>query len=566
MQASDPEDTEDGHSFNLGTLCCLPKKPSGTDCALGDFFAADCTRPLCIVNTDDRLIANAARLRWEPIFNAWVSQMQRGFLHGRSFLANVIEIDYNAMTVSLAKATGALVLFDFRAAFPGVSHKYMEQVLTHLGLPDTALNLVRHLYDNNRCRISCQGQTFRGFGIKSGIRQGCPLSLLLFAVIVDLLLRRLASDFPKCRGRAFADDIAMVLEDLWLTAPRLAHMFNEFEAISGLALNLPKTVIIPLWPTPTDDVRQHMPTVSPPWADVQVASSGTYLGIVTGPGKGDSSWHKPNAKYVERVKMWGQQPIGLQYAAAAYGTFAASVYSFVGQIEHPPDWVLENEKKMLLSAASGPGKWVSAQDLWFLRESYGQARSFTHIAATSWASQVRVSEWEARATGCLKINSRARRLGHVFGLVEYLGRRACWKDWYSRSHILVLEAAMLNFEGLGSNTERIEDHIAGTPRTWTLAVMKRVKQNFQRQVKTVILNSMRPDPEFRTRDKLKRWHIAGPEAHVAQRVLRRQQRYSARCGIDGAQTGGDFQNVDTANSVAQAQPRTTWSITATVES
>ena len=98
------------------------KKRSGTHEALGDYYEAPSTRPLSIVNTDNRLLANAARIRWEPILSKWVSAPQRGFLKGRSMLANVVDIDVEAMQVSLAEEYGGLVLFDFKAAFPSMSH------------------------------------------------------------------------------------------------------------------------------------------------------------------------------------------------------------------------------------------------------------------------------------------------------------------------------------------------------------------------------------------------------------------------------------------------------------
>ena len=72
---------DEDHDFNLGMLCCLPKKkPTGTDHTMGPYYAAEDTRPLSIVNTDNRLIANAHRIRWEPTFARWVSRAQQGFI------------------------------------------------------------------------------------------------------------------------------------------------------------------------------------------------------------------------------------------------------------------------------------------------------------------------------------------------------------------------------------------------------------------------------------------------------------------------------------------------------
>ena len=69
--------------FNEGLLVFIPKKPSATD-EYGELcFQASDARPICIVDTANRLIANAARLRWESLLASWLAKEQRGFLPGR---------------------------------------------------------------------------------------------------------------------------------------------------------------------------------------------------------------------------------------------------------------------------------------------------------------------------------------------------------------------------------------------------------------------------------------------------------------------------------------------------
>ena len=103
--------------FNASFLCCLPKKPSGHDPTEGDYFKPSATRPLSLVNTDNRLIAGAFRLLLEPHIASVVSQLQKGFLRGRSMLQNVLDIDFESMRVSLKSDTGTIILFDFEVAF-----------------------------------------------------------------------------------------------------------------------------------------------------------------------------------------------------------------------------------------------------------------------------------------------------------------------------------------------------------------------------------------------------------------------------------------------------------------
>ena len=80
---------------------CLPKKPSGVDEDGHTYFDPSATRPLSLVNTDNRLLAAAARYKWEHMLGSRVHPAQRGFIKGRSILQNLIDIDEASMTVSL---------------------------------------------------------------------------------------------------------------------------------------------------------------------------------------------------------------------------------------------------------------------------------------------------------------------------------------------------------------------------------------------------------------------------------------------------------------------------------
>ena len=194
--------------FNRAFLFCLPKKPSGQDPVHGDFYAPQNTRPLSLVDTVNRLIANSYRKVLEPLTNQLVSDMQQGFLKGRSILRNVLEIDWESMTVSLSSSKGALILFDFEAAFPSLSQEFLMNSLQAVGLPPGIMQVIKFLYQNNECVIKLKGELFDGLPLTSGVRQGCPLSPLLFVVEIDILLRRLQRLFPGSLARAFADDNA----------------------------------------------------------------------------------------------------------------------------------------------------------------------------------------------------------------------------------------------------------------------------------------------------------------------------------------------------------------------
>eukprot|EP00972_Heterocapsa_arctica_P071080 10499933-Heterocapsa_arctica.AAC.1 len=87
----------------------------------------------------------------------------------------------------------ALVFWDFVAAFPSVSQAWLFTVLAAAGFPEGFLRLVHGIYFMNFA-YGTDGTSHRFlFQILSGVVQGCPLSGLLFAVLLDPFLRAISS-------------------------------------------------------------------------------------------------------------------------------------------------------------------------------------------------------------------------------------------------------------------------------------------------------------------------------------------------------------------------------------
>ena len=382
----------DCHDFNASLLCCLPKKAAGTDAELGDFYTGENTRPLALVNTDNRIIASAARLTWEPILNGFISSYQQGFLKGRQMLNNVIDIGFESMTVSLKCNRGALLLFDFKAAFPSVAHDFLFHSLETIGLPPAAIAFVRALYDNNKCNISYKGNIYEGFGMECGVRQGCPISPLLFAASVDVLLRKLMDSVQNGTVRAFADDIGMTVEDFARDGAILEDVFAKFAIMSGLELNIPKTVVIPLFKDGVSIVQQHMANNPSSWNNIKIAGEGTYLGFKMGPERNTSVWKAPLAKFARRIEQWRHIHSGTYFATLAYKIFIASTLFFIAQLDDPPEYAIKEEEHGIKALFGGPGgyKVLNPSDAFTLKECFGQHASFKSLDVVAKASKLRV--------------------------------------------------------------------------------------------------------------------------------------------------------------------------------
>jgi hypothetical protein len=502
-----PLDTAGNTDFNAATMVFIPKK---VDRELHGvrYNEPGEVRPLSIVNTDNRLMANAVRLRVEPLLAQAISPAQRGFLPGRSMLQNILEIDGEMRAASLQTERPAAVFFDFAAAFPSLAHDFLLDVLGHLRLPRQFRAFVSNLYYGNGCRIAAAGDSHEGFSIRSGIRQGCPLSPLLFALCGDLLLRRIQLLLPGDMCRAYADDIGLVSKDVFASSQQFVPAFEEFAKISGLALNLGKTIFVPLGDDSVEDFRQELVRRFPGWGAAGVRWWADYLGFSLGPGSEGRSWKKAMVQYSSRADLWAQLGLGLHYTSVAYNVYIASLLGFLLQLELLPEEWESVEAAALRRLVPGPAKWILPADLHALRVHHGLPHEFTDMQEVSFAARLRVAHREASTSGGLAVASRVRHLNTLNANSVFLIRGGRWRSWYKQSYYHNLDSAIQYGRRVGITIDSIEEDLGSTaPRPYTRAQAKRLQQGVQRAARAALNRVRQADPEARFRKKLERWRL-----------------------------------------------------------
>ena len=113
----------------------------------------------------------------------------------------------------LEDGEGVMLLIDLAAAFPSISQEYLFKVLERQNILVDFRRGIQKLYTNNTQFIKLDGDISESFTVKSRVRQGCPLSPVLFALIMDPFLDYLLRQLPQqTMLRAFADDMALVLK------------------------------------------------------------------------------------------------------------------------------------------------------------------------------------------------------------------------------------------------------------------------------------------------------------------------------------------------------------------
>ena len=80
-----------------------------------------------------------------------------------------------------------IISIDAEKAFDKIQHPFMIKTLQKAGIEGTHLNIIKAIYDIPTASITLNGKKLKAFSLKSGTRQGCPLSPVLFNIIQEVL-------------------------------------------------------------------------------------------------------------------------------------------------------------------------------------------------------------------------------------------------------------------------------------------------------------------------------------------------------------------------------------------
>jgi hypothetical protein len=83
---------------------------------------------------------------------------------------------------------------DAEKAFDKIQHPFMIKTLKKLQIEGMFLNIIKAIYDTLRANIILNGEQLKSFPLKSGTRQGCPLSTLLFNIVLEFLARAIGQE------------------------------------------------------------------------------------------------------------------------------------------------------------------------------------------------------------------------------------------------------------------------------------------------------------------------------------------------------------------------------------
>ena len=136
---------------------------------------------------------------------------------------------------------------DAEKAFNKIQHPFIIKTLQKMDTGGTYLNI----YSKISANIILNGEKLKAFSLRSGIRQGCPLSPLLFNIALEVLATSIREE-KEIKGiqvgkkeiklSPFADDMILYIENLKDSIRKLLELISEFSKVAGYKINTQKSL------------------------------------------------------------------------------------------------------------------------------------------------------------------------------------------------------------------------------------------------------------------------------------------------------------------------------------
>ena len=184
---------DDTTAFAEGWMCPIFKKKDRSDIAN--------YRPITLLNTDYKLYTKCLTLKLATAAPDLINKAQAGFIperqiHDHTQLTHLI-MELAATADPEEDENGMIIALDQEKAYDKITHRYLWMTLRKFNIPESFICSVKTLYENAETCVMVNGCLSKPFKITRGVRQGDPLSCLLFDLAIEPLAASLRASTLK---------------------------------------------------------------------------------------------------------------------------------------------------------------------------------------------------------------------------------------------------------------------------------------------------------------------------------------------------------------------------------
>ena len=173
-----------------------------------------------------------------------------GFIPGIQGWFNICKTINVIDHINVRKDKNHMILsIDAEKAFDKIQHPFFIKTLKKAGIEGSYLKILKAIYERPNANIILNGEKLRAFPLRSGTRQGCPFSPLLFNTVLEVFasairqhkdIKGIQISQEEIKLSLFADDMILYMENPKDSTKKLLGLIHEFSKVAGYKINAQK--------------------------------------------------------------------------------------------------------------------------------------------------------------------------------------------------------------------------------------------------------------------------------------------------------------------------------------